>query len=174
MVVLPMNWFGVTLILLAFTLLMVDLKVTSHGLPTVGGLGALVLGVLILFDASGPYFWVLLVILGVIAVLMGMLFMGALREVRAARGRPVTTGVEGMIGEVGIVKEPVGTSFPGWVFVHGEWWRAVAAIAPEDAHKQERERVIGVGCKVQVVGFRDGEVVVMPFGPAALEYSPRS
>jgi membrane-bound serine protease (ClpP class) len=174
MVVLPMNWFGVALILLAFALLMVDLTVTNHGLPTVGGLGALVLGVLILFDASGPYFWVLLVILGVIAVLMGMLLMGALREVLAARGRPVTTGVEAMIGEVGIVKEPVGTGFPGWVFVHGEWWRAVAAIAPEDAHKRQRERVIDVGCRVQVVGFRDGEVVVIPFGSTALEYSPRS
>lgn len=174
MVVLPVNWFGVTLILLAFVLLMVDLNVTNHGLPTVGGLGALVLGVLILFDVSGPYLWVLLVILGVIAVLTGMLFMGALREVLAARERPVTTGVEGMIGEVGIVKEPVGTGFPGWVFVHGEWWRAVAAIAPEDAHKQDRERVIGVGCRVQVVGFRDGEVVVMPFGSSALEHSLRS
>jgi membrane-bound serine protease (ClpP class) len=162
MVVLPMNWFGVALILLAFALLIVDLKVTNHGLPTVGGLGALVLGILILFDASGPYFWVLLVI------------MGALREVLAARGRPVTTGMEAMIGEVGIVKEPIGTGFPGWVFVHGEWWRAVAAIAPEEAHKRQRERVIDIGCRVQVVGFRDGEVVVMPFGSTALEYPPRS
>ena len=54
MVVLPENWFGVALVLLALALLMVDLKVTNHGLPTVGGLGALVLGVLILFDFLPP------------------------------------------------------------------------------------------------------------------------
>jgi membrane-bound ClpP family serine protease len=80
-----------------------------------------------------------------------------------------------MIGEVGVVKEAVGASYPGWVFVHGEWWRAIAAIAPEDAHKRGREQVIGVGRKVQVVGFADGNVAVVPFEPVWLaKHSPRS
>ena len=170
-----MSWFGFALILLAFVLLVVDLMVANHGLPTVGGLVTLVLGVLMLFDVTGPYLWVLLIAVVAVAILMGIFLMGALGEVRAAKERPATTGVEGMIGEVGVVKEAVGASYPGWVFVHGEWWRAIAAIAPEDAHKRGREQVIGVGRKVQVVGFADGNVAVVPFEPVWLaKHSPRS
>jgi membrane-bound serine protease (ClpP class) len=173
--VLPGSWFGLTLILLAFVLLVVDLMVANHGLPTVGGLVALVLGVLMLFDVTGPYLWVLLITVVAIAIVMGMFLVGALGEVRAAKERPATTGIEGMIGEIGVVKEAVGASYPGWVFVHGEWWRAIAAIAPEDDHERDREQVIGVGRKVQVVGLQDGKVAVVPFEPGGLaKYSPRS
>jgi membrane-bound ClpP family serine protease len=103
-----------------------------------------------------------------------MLFVGALSKVRADKERPVATGVEGMIGEVGVVKEPVGVSSPGWIFVHGEWWQAIAAIAPEDAYEQDHEQVIKVGCKVLVVGFQDGIATVVLFEPSALEYSTKS
>jgi membrane-bound ClpP family serine protease len=109
-------------------------------------------------------------------LLMGVFLMRALCQVKAARQRPVTTGrPEGIIGEVGVVKEPVGVSFPGWVFVHGEWWRAVAAYTPEDTYdtynQARKEEVIGVGRKVLVVGLEDATAVVMLFEPNALEYS---
>ena len=171
---LPVNWFGVALLFLAFLLLVVDLIVTNHGLPTIGGMVALVGGVLILFGATAPYFLVLLVVVVVVAILVGALFMGALNEVRTAKGRRPTSGIEGMIGEVGVVKKPVGASFSGWVFVHGEWWRAITTIAPEDAYQQDRERVIGVGRRVLVVGLEDGKVTVVPFEPNGLEHSTES
>jgi len=160
--------------LLAFVLFAVDLKATNHGLPTIGGITVLVLGSLMLFDVIAPYSWILSATFVVVAILTGVLFVVALSEVCAAKGRPVTTGLEGMIGEVGVVKRLVGTSFPGWVFVHGEWWRAIVAVAPEDAHKQEHERVIGVGDTVQVVGLRDGKVVVIPFEPVHSSIRPKS
>jgi membrane-bound serine protease (ClpP class) len=175
--VLPADWLGVALMLLAFVLFAVDLKATNHGLPTIGGITVLVLGSLMLFDVIAPYSWILsatFVVVVVVAILTGVLFVVALSEVRAAKGRPVTTGLEGMIGEVGVVKRLVGTSFPGWVFVHGEWWRAIAAVAPEDARKQEHERVIGVGATVQVVGLRDGKVVIIPFEPVHSSIRPKS
>ena len=172
--VLPGNSAGVALVLLAFVLLVVDLKVTNHGLPTAGGLVALVLGVLMLFNTMAPYLWAMLIALVAVALLVGVLFVGALSKVRAAKERPVATGVEGMIGEVGVVKEPVGVSTPGWIFVHGEWWQAIAAIAPEDAYEQDHEQVIKVGRKVLVVGLQDGKVTVVLFEPTALEYSTKS
>ena len=171
---LPGDSAGVALVLLAFVLLVVDLKVTNHGLPTAGGLVALVLGVLMLFNTMAPYLWALLIALVAVALLVGVLFVGALSKVRAAKERPVATGVEGMIGEVGVVKEPVGVSSPGWIFVHGEWWQAIAAIAPEDAYEQDHEQVIKVGRKVLVVGLQDGKVTVVLFEPTALEYSTKS
>jgi len=171
---LAVNWFGVALVFLAFLLFVVDLNVTNHGLPTIGGIVALVGGVLMLFGATAPYFWVLLVVVLVVAILVGALLMGALREVRTAKGRPPTSGIEGMIGEVGVVKKPVRANFSGWVFVHGEWWRAITTIAPEDAYQQDHERVIGVGRRVLVVGLQDGKVTVVPFEPNALEHSTES
>ncbi len=73
------------------------------------------------------------------------------------------TGREGMIGEVGTVRSPVGVNSEGWVFVHGERWRAVLALAPNEADPTESEAVIRAGRKVMVVGFGEGGVVqVMP------------
>ena len=77
------------------------------------------------------------------------------------------TGREGMVGEVGTVKSPVGLESEGWVFVHGERWRAVLAFAPEETDPQDHDAVVGVGSKVAVIGFGDGWVVqVVPVGSA--------
>ena len=160
--VLTVSWVGIALVILALVLFVVDLLMTNHGLPAVWGVVALVLGVLVLFEPTGPYLWGSLAILAAVAVLMGMLFVGGLSEALAARGRPVLTGVEGMIGEVGVVREPVGTNLPGLVFVHGERWQAIAAVAPENARKQDQGQVLRVGSRVQVVGLEDGKVVVLP------------
>lgn len=154
------------MILLAFVLLIVDLQVTNHGLPTVGGIATLILGTLMLFDATPLYLLASLTIFVVVAALTAVLFVVASREALAARVRPATTGMEGMAGEVGVVRAPVGADTTGWVFVHGELWRATTAVAPEDAYEQDRKQVIGIGRKIQVVDFRDGKVVVMPFEPA--------
>ena len=69
------------------------------------------------------------------------------------------TGKEGMIGEVGTVRSPVGVEPQGWVFVHGERWKAVLAFAPEETDPRDRDALVGVGDKVMVVGFADGGVV---------------
>ena len=71
----------------------------------------------------------------------------------AFKGRPAITGKEGMIGEVGTVRGPVGMDSEGWVFVHGERWRAVLAFAPEEAYPGDSEPILGVGHRVAVVGF---------------------
>jgi membrane-bound ClpP family serine protease len=99
----------------------------------------------------------------VAAMLMGGVLFGVLGSLRASKRRPVLTGKEGMIGEVGTVRRPVGVNSEGWVFVHGELWRAVLAFAPEVTDPPESEPMIGVGRKVRVVGFGEGgEVQVVP------------
>ena len=47
----------------------------------------------------------------------------------------------------------------GWVFVHGERWRAVLAFAPEETDPRDSEPIIDVGRKVRVIGFGEGGVV---------------
>ena len=150
---------GVVLVVIGLALFLVDLSVTNHGLPTAGAILALLGGGLALLVAGIPYSGVLLGSLVVVAMLMGGVLFGILRSSRALRGRPAITGKEGMIGEVGTVKSPVGVESAGWVFVHGERWRAVLAFAPEQADPRGLEPVVGVGRKVTVVGFGDGGVV---------------
>jgi membrane-bound serine protease (ClpP class) len=154
---------GALLLLIGLVLFIVDLHVTSHGLPTAGGIVALLAGGLALFWAGVPYAGVLLGAVVVVAVLMGGVLVGVLGSSRALRGRPALTGKEGMIGEVGTVRSPVGVESSGWVFVHGERWRAVLAVAPEEADPRDGEPRVGVGRKVTVVGFgEEGTVQVVP------------
>src|SRR5919199_2070301 len=157
MVTLPV--IGVLLVVIGLALFIVDLSVTNHGSLTAGAILALLGGGLVLLVAGVPYAGVVLGALGIVTVLMGGVLFGALRSSRALRGRPAITGKEGMIGEVGTVRSPVGVESAGWVFVHGERWRAVLAFAPAEAEPRDREPVVGVGCKVTVVGFGDGGVV---------------
>src|SRR5829696_4215579 len=142
---------GVILILVGIVLFIVDLSVTNHGLLIAGGL--------VLLGAGVPYAGVLLGALVVVAMLMGGVLFGILGSLRLRGRRPALTGKEGMIGEVGTVRSPVGVNSEGWVFVHGELWRAVLAFAPEETHPREREPTIDEGRKVSVVGFGDGGVV---------------
>jgi membrane-bound ClpP family serine protease len=157
MVIPPM--IGVILILVGIVLFIIDLNVTNHGLLTAGGIVTLLAGGLALFGAGVPYSGVLLGAVVVAAILMGGVLFGVLGSLRASKGSPALTGKEGMIGEVGTVRSPVGVRSEGWVFVHGELWRAVLPFAPEETSPREGEPMIGVGRKVSVVGFGDGGVV---------------
>jgi membrane-bound ClpP family serine protease len=150
---------GVVLVLVGLALFLIDLKVANHGLPTAGAILSLVAGGLALLGAGVPYSGVLLGGLVAVAMLMGGFLFGVLGSLRAAKRRPALTGREGMIGEVGTVRSPVGVESAGWVFVHGELWRAVLAFAPEETDPRDREPVVGVGRKVAVVGFGIGGVV---------------
>ena len=150
---------GVVLLVIGLALFLVDLGVTNHGLPTAGAILALLGGGLALLVAGVPYAGVLLASLAVVAALMGGVLLGILGSSRALRGRPAITGKEGMIGEVGTVRSPVGLESEGWVFVHGERWRAVLAFAPEGADSRDRDAVVEAGRKVAVIGFGEGGVV---------------
>jgi membrane-bound ClpP family serine protease len=150
---------GVILILVGIVLFIVDLSVTNHGLLIAGGIVTLLAGGLVLLGAGVPYAGVLLGALVVVAMLMGGVLFGVLGSLRLRGRTPALTGKEGMIGEVGTVRSPVGVNSEGWVFVHGELWRAVLAFAPEETHPRDSEPIIDVGRKVSVVSFAEGGVV---------------
>jgi membrane-bound serine protease (ClpP class) len=154
---------GVILILVGIVLFIVDLSVTNHGLLIAGGIVTLLAGGLVLLGAGVPYSGVLLGALVVVAMLMGGVLFGVLGALRSSKGRPALTGKEGMIGEVGSVRSPVGVSSEGWIFVHGELWRAVLAFAPQETDPRDGEPIIEVGSKVSVVSFGEGGVLqVLP------------
>ena len=150
---------GALLILVGIALLIVDLVATNHGVPAAVGVVIMLAGGLALLWAGVPYAGVLLGAIVAVAALLGGLLFGVLGSSRALKGRRALTGKEGMIGEVGTVRSPVGAESAGWVFVHGERWRAVLAFAPETADPRGDESMLGAGRKVTVVGFDEGGTV---------------
>lgn len=136
---LPINYAGILLILLAIVLFILEVKVTSFGLLSIGGIISLFLGSLMLFDSPAPYLrvsWSVLVpvVLGISALFI----LAATLAFRAYLSRPLT-GMEGLIGETGVAKTEV--SQDGKVFAHGEYWDAYSKdIIPEG----EKVRVLKV------------------------------
>jgi membrane-bound serine protease (ClpP class) len=120
--VLPTNYAGIALIVMAIILFIAEVKVTSYGLLTLGGVISILLGSLILFASPYEFMRVSLPIILAFAVatLAIALFLTTI-AVRSQR-RKTKTGMEGLIGEVGEVKSWSGNN--GKIFVHGEIWDA--------------------------------------------------
>ncbi len=156
----PAGWVGLCLIFAGLVLLAVDIKVTNHGLLTVLAALSLLGGGWVVLGAGDVRTPVALAALALMALVMAAGSFVLLRSVRAARKLPPATGAEAMIGEAGVVKEPIGTETPGWVIVHGERWRATLARTAGDVYGQEGQ-IIGVGGKVMVIGLEGGKVVVV-------------
>jgi membrane-bound serine protease (ClpP class) len=135
--IIPVNWAGVLLIVLAIGLFAAEVKVQSYGLLTVGGLVSMALGALMLVDAPIQEMRVPLrfVVPGTLALAAGSLALVSL-VVRAQRHKAVT-GREGLIGTSGQALTDLGPE--GWVRVLGERWRGVA------------EQPVATGDKVKVV-----------------------
>ena len=146
---LPISFTGVLLILLGVVLLVLEVKVTSFGVLSIGGVTALVLGSLMLFDSSEPWARVSLrVLVPTVAIFAGFFLLCVWLAVRGQR-RPVVTGPQALVGETGRVLQAIGgDDAPGKVAVHGEIWNAVAAT-PQAV--DTRVRVLSVaGRQVEV------------------------
>jgi len=137
---LPVNFAGLALIVFGVVLFLLEIKITSHGLLTVGGIVSLLLGSVMLINPESSL-EVIAISWGVIipAVFCTALFflLAVGLGIRAQRRKPVT-GVEGIVGEGGETVTPLSPA--GQVRVHGELWNAVTPGEPLPA-----------GCPITVV-----------------------
>lgn len=124
--ILPVNVAGIILIALAIVLFILELKITSYGLLTIGGIAAFVFGSMILFDSPLPGGSVpMTTIIAMVVVLLAFMFI-VVRAVINVHKTQVTTGREGIIGETGLAMEDFDAEGRGMVKVHGEIWKAVS------------------------------------------------
>ena len=125
---LPISYAGLLLILFGVVLLIAEVKVTSHGVLAVGGVVAMLLGSLMLFDTPTAElrvsWWVILPTVGVTAAVFVVALAAGLR---ALARRPIT-GAAGMVGGTGVARSALDPT--GDVLVQGELWRAVAEDGP--------------------------------------------
>ena len=124
--ILPVNFAGLLLLLFGLVLLALEVKVTSFGLLTAGGVISLIFGSMMLFDSTAPELQLSLgvvvpVVLGFTAIAVFLVRLGL-----TAQRRPAVTGMEGMLSEVGEAITAVEPGTPGRVRVHGEIWRALS------------------------------------------------
>jgi membrane-bound serine protease (ClpP class) len=143
--ILPINWAGVGLLVLSITLFVLEAKFASHGMLGIGGTISMVLGALLLVNGP-PDMRIHLSTALAVALPFAAITMFLVSMVIKARRNKVLTGVEGMIGQLGVAQTALEPE--GQVLVRGEYWDAVApSNIPAGAHV----RVSGVaGLKLQV------------------------
>jgi membrane-bound serine protease (ClpP class) len=138
--IIPVNWAGVLLIVLAIGLFAAEVKVHSFGLLTIGGLVAMILGAMMLVDSPAPALrvdvWRMLPVILAFAVFV----VALVRLVVQSQRRKPSTGAEGLVGAHGRAAAAFAAG-EGWVIVQGERWRAIAG---EDVAAGESILVVSV------------------------------
>ncbi len=134
---LPVNYAGVLLILFAVILFLLEIKIPSFGLLTIGGVISLVMGSVMLFDSPLPFLrlsWQVITFVVLLSVLFFVFVIGM--AIKTYRKKP-TTGLVGMIGEEGEVFKALNPE--GTVKIHGEFWKAVSEVP---CKKGQRVKVV--------------------------------
>jgi len=140
--ILPINYVGLLLILLAIGLFILEIKVQSYGILSIGGIMAMVLGSIMLINSPIPELRPSLNFIIPVAIGLSLIFIFLIMLVVRAHSRKVMTGKEGLIGEIGTAQTDLNPE--GKVFVHGELWHA------------EAEENIPQGSKVKVIEVKNG------------------
>jgi len=142
---LPVNYAGLLLIVLSIIFFIAEVKITSYGVLSIGGLVSLTLGSIMLFEDAKVS---LKLVMPTIVLMGGFFVVVSTLAFKAYRSRP-RTGLEGLIGEVGLVKERI--DHEGLIFVHGEYWRATSREKIEPEEKVEVEAADGLVLRVKRV-----------------------
>ncbi|MBP8959310.1 MAG: nodulation protein NfeD [Bacteroidales bacterium] len=146
---LPVNYAGLALIVFAIILFIAEIKIVSHGLLTLGGIISLILGSIMLINTESTLeviriSWFVIL---VIVIFTTAFFLFAIGFGIKAQTRKPTTGIEGIIGEIG---ETICDLNPeGQVRIHGELWNA-----------ESPDGFVSKGTKVKVIRVSNLKLIV--------------
>jgi membrane-bound serine protease (ClpP class) len=146
------NWAGLALMGLAFLLLVLDVRLTTHGVLTAGAVISLIVGALLFFNSGGPYSGpqVNPILVYVMGGFVGLLGFYIVTIVVRMKNKPVTTGIEGMIGATAIATTPLIPD--GRVSYGGEDWYAVLADPTSSVDPGAVVRIVSIeGLRLRVV-----------------------
>ena len=147
---LPINYAGLLLIILGVVLLIAEVNVMSYGLLAMSGAISIFLGSIMLIDSDDPAMQISKMIL---YPTLGMTFLfsiGSIYLAKKAHQLRTTTGMEGLLGEIGVVKETLNPE--GRVLIHGEMWKAESDTVISVGEKVSVEVVKGLKIQVRKVG----------------------
>jgi len=144
--VLPVNYAGLSMIVLSVIMFLLEIKVPSYGILTIGGVIALATGLVLLIDSSLPELQVSWQVIVGIVITTTLFFVFALGFALKAQKASPTTGSEGLVGEQGVVIKKI--DLEGSVQIHGEIWKAMA------------DQVVKKNCPVEVIAY-DGKGLIL-------------
>jgi len=145
---LPVNYAGLLLIILAIILFILEVKIISHGVLTIGGIVAMTIGSLMLFESPAPFMKLsLAVILPAVAV-TALFFTVLIGLAYKAYKRKPITGAEGLLGSYGIADTDIDRE-GGRVTIHGEIWSSYSEDAIDKGNRVIVEEVSGLKLKVK-------------------------
>ena len=145
---LPTRYAALVLLLAAFALFALEAKYAAHGVLGIGGVICMIFGGLFLVDGPIPEMRVQLGTALGVSLAIGAIAVFLMTIALRARRLRVTTGREGMIGEIGVARTALGPE--GKVFVHGELWNATARAS------------IAEGTRIRVAGVNGLHLMVEP------------
>ena len=123
---LPINYAGVLLILLGVVLFILEIKVVSYGLLSLGGIASMVLGALMLVKTDAPYLKVSLSVIIPTVVTFAVLLLAVMGLAVKTRQRRPVTGSDSLVGTIGVAKTMLAPHGHGMVLLQGELWNAVS------------------------------------------------
>jgi membrane-bound serine protease (ClpP class) len=146
---LPINYSGMLLIIFGVLLFIAEIKVMSHGLLTVGGIIALVMGSLMLFDSTDPALRVSWQVLIPAVATISLFFAAVIALVLKAQRQKQYTGEASLVGEEGEAVTDIEAD--GRVFVEGEYWYACSDQKVSKGRKIRVVTVAGLKLKVEEI-----------------------
>jgi membrane-bound serine protease (ClpP class) len=149
--VLPVNVTGLVLIALALMLFIFDVYATTHGVLTVGGIIAFLIGSLMLFNRADPLFRLSLNYIIPATLTTAAFFIFIVGKGLRAQLLPVKVGKETLIGKTVTALTPI-DSRSGRIFVEGEYWNAVSDMPIEKDEQAQIAAVQGLTVKLQPKG----------------------
>ncbi len=150
------NWAGLALMALAFVLLVLDVRLPSHGVLTIGAVISLIFGALIFFNSGGPYQGpqVNPLVVYIVGAVVGAIGLSIVTVIVRVQHRRVTTGTEGMIGSIVVASTALLPE--GRVSYQGEDWTAVLDAPASAADPGTELRIVSVeGLRLHVQPVAD-------------------
>ena len=147
--ILPVNFAGVLLILLALALFILEAKFTSHGVLAIGGIISMMLGAMFLIRSPLTSGGVSLGVAFAATLPFALITVFLMRLVLRSRSWKSTTGREELIGEEGIAISGLGAGAEGMIRVHGELWQAVSPRAVPEGKPVRVRSVEGLKLHVE-------------------------
>ncbi len=149
--ILPVNVTGLALIALALMLFIFDVYATTHGVLTVGGIIAFLIGSLMLFNRADPLFRLSLNYIIPATLVTAAFFIFVIGKGLRAQLLPVKVGAQTLIGKTVTALTSI-DSRGGRIFVEGEYWNAVSDTPIEKGEAAEIAAVQGLTVKLKAKG----------------------
>ena len=149
--VLPINWFGLIFLAIAFVLFIMDINAPTHGALTAAGVASFIIGALVLFNSPGTpdILRVSVPLVIVTGVGIGLMFFAVLVFALRSLRSPVTSGVESNVGKTGTATSWKNAG--GQVQLGSELWTAEAVEPSEKIRKGDTVEVVEIkGLRLKV------------------------